>query len=851
MALAGFILALYLFGFIGSYSLHSILETNRNALIYDGLSLQNSKGIGINLTSSSRNHVLVKHFSRRPRGFRVGKYTSNIFYFLNILLLLVSNDVQQNPGPTSGSNALRISSFSARSIVNKRLDLQAYVTLVNPDFIAITETWLHNNIDDNELLPNSYNIHRKDRESRGGGVILAVRSNISCFRRRDLEESDCELLWGEIPFKDSSSYFVGVFYRPPSSDLTYLEGLARSLDKVSLISEHANILLLGDFNLPDIDWDLISPLQPNSLSDYFCDYILNFFSLSQLINQPTRLDAVLDLVISNRPENISNIKIGDGLGSSDHNIITFDLQCKITRPCQPSKQIYDYQNANWDNFRLELSHVSWDTILNDDVSIDCVWNNWKRVFFKAVHNNIQTRAIKSKRNVPWITSEIRKLFHKRKRLWKKAKSTQLESDWNKYKVLRNKVKSELGKSYYRHVHLLVESKNPKRFWSFIKSKTKNKSIPLTMKWNDRVIKASSSKEKAELFNNFFSVDAQSFHLHTDNVIADLVCSGANVEKLLLGLNTNKATGPDGVTARLLREAAPSISSSLSCLFNMSLKKGKLPCDWKRANVTPVYKKGEKELVTNYRPISLTSLVAKTMEKLVTNHILSYLEDHTLLSPHRYGFRAGLSCTSQLIHLFHAWASALDKGKTSDVVFLDFEKAFDSVPHLHLYLKLKQYGIRGQILEWLSDFLLEQYQRVVLEGESSKWTKVSSGVPQGSIVGPILFLLYVNDIPENLSCASEMFADDTLLFNSGNPSDVSSPIQDSLSQISDWCNEWLLRINPVKCESMRITRSKTPSLCSYNINSTSLNQVHTHKHLGVILSSDLSWKMHGLLKRTFG
>ena len=207
----------------------------------------------------------------------------NIYYFLNILLLLVSTDVQQNPGPTSWSNALRKSSFNARSIVNRHLDLQAYVTLVNPDFIAITETWLDNNIDDNELLPNCYNIYRKDRESRGGGVLLAVKSNISCFRRRDLEESDCELLWGEVPFKDSSWYFVRVFYCPPSSDLTYLEELAKSLDKVSLISEHANILLLGNFNLPDIDWDLISPLQPNSLSDYFCDNILNFFSLSQLI----------------------------------------------------------------------------------------------------------------------------------------------------------------------------------------------------------------------------------------------------------------------------------------------------------------------------------------------------------------------------------------------------------------------------------------------------------------------------------------------------------------------------------------------------------------------------------------
>ena len=174
---------------------------------------------------------------------------------------------------------------------------------------------------------------------------------------------------------------------------------------------------------------------------------------------------------------------------------------------------------------------------------------------------------------------------------------------------------------------------------------------------------------------------------------------------------------------------------------------------------------------------------------ITSCLTLYLQDYTLLSPHQYGFRASLSCTctSQLIHLFHTWSSALDQGKTYDVVFLDFEKGFDSVPHVHFISKLWQYGICGQILEWLSDFLLDRYQRVVLEGESSNWTKVSSGFPQGSIVGPILFLLYVNDIPENLSCATEMFADDTLLFNSGNPSDASSPIQDSLSRISHWCN----------------------------------------------------------------
>lgn len=187
-------------------------------------------------------------------------------------------------------------------------------------------------------------------------------------------------------------------------------------------------------------------------------------------------------------------------------------------------------------------------------------------------------------------------------------------------------------------------------------------------------------------------------------------------RFVLGLNTNMACSPDGLTARLLREASSS--------FNCSLALVKLPCEWKNANVSPVFKKGDKELVSNYRPISLTCLVVKVLERRVARHISFFINSRNLPSDHQFGFRKGSSGTLQLIHLFHSWASAMDSGKLTDAVFLDFAKAFDSVPHKHLLDKLQYFGSKGNILHWLSDFLYDRKQRVVIDGAFSDWGNVS-------------------------------------------------------------------------------------------------------------------------------
>ena len=246
----------------------------------------------------------------------------------------------------------------------------------------------------------------------------------------------------------------------------------------------------------------------------------------------------------------------------------------------------------------------------------------------------------------------------------------------------------------------------------------------------------------------------------------------------------------------MKELHTEISPILAIIFNHSLKTGQVPKDWRKANVAPIYKKGSRYAAENYRPVSLTCISCKVMEHIVTSSIMRHLEDQCILKDSQHGFRPNRSCETQLVGLIHELASNLDHQGCTDLLILDFSKAFDRVSHRHLMQKLDFYGIRGPVHSWIKSFLTDRTQKVVLDGESSSEIPVQSGVPQGSVLGPVLFLIYINDMPECLQHSNiRLFADDAIVYREIKNNSDRLKIQEDITHLEKWESDWLMDFNP--------------------------------------------------------
>ena len=323
-------------------------------------------------------------------------------------------------------------------------------------------------------------------------------------------------------------------------------------------------------------------------------------------------------------------------------------------------------------------------------------------------------------------------------------------------------------------------------------------------------------------------------------------STEGVDKLLSKLQPHKASGPDEVHARVLKELHSSLAPVLSDFFQRSLATGDVPEDWKNAHVAPAFKKGDKNRASNYRPISLTSIVCKILEHIIASHTMKHLEQRGTLYFLQHGFRKERSCETQLLSLHEDLTKARNDKLQTDLVVMDFAKAFDKVSHRHLTAKLDHYGIRGSTLKWITSFLANRTQRVVVEGKMSDSAPVTSGVPQGTVLGPILFLIYINDLPSRAQHSTiRLFADDCIIQKIIQTESDCAKLQEDIDSIGKWERDWLMEFHPDKCQVLSIPVNTDPITHDYNLHGTHLQRPpeNSIKYLGLTIQSNLKWNQH--------
>ena len=321
-----------------------------------------------------------------------------------------------------------------------------------------------------------------------------------------------------------------------------------------------------------------------------------------------------------------------------------------------------------------------------------------------------------------------------------------------------------------------------------------------------------------------------------------------VQHILQKINTSKSPGPDQLHPRLLSELYKHLSYPLHIIYNTSLRTSTLPTEWKLAWVSAIFKKGDKKLASNYRPISLTCIACKCMESIIRTHITNHMKINNLLSNRQYGFISGRSTTLQLLNVLDLWTLSLDNGHQTDVIYMDFQKAFDKVPHKHLISKLASYGISQQIIDWTRNFLSDRQQKVIVNGKASKIHKVTSGIPQGSVLGPLLFVLYINDMPELVTSHVYLFADDTKIFRTITSVNGQIQLQQDINTLIEWSNTWLLKFHPEKCKHMSIWKSNILNIPrKYNMTLENklytLSTIELEKDLGVTFDPQLTFEAH--------
>ena len=477
-----------------------------------------------------------------------------------------------------------------------------------------------------------------------------------------------------------------------------------------------------------------------------------------------------------------------------------------------------------------------------------MWLVFHNTLCDSITLNTEEKLIPKKAKKPWINKNLLQMVKGNKHLWTKYRCSRNQQDLRDHRNLAKRLTTMIRNSRKNFENKLANDKNPKKFFkyshSFIKSRV---FIPMLNKTNNLMCQNEEqvAEELAKTFEQAFTKDSQHDVLPTPqcprimNTISAVNITEEQIKQKIQKLKNDSAAVLDMITVNVLKKCCEVISVPLAKIMKYSLNKNSVPEQWKVASVTPIFKKGDKLLASNYRPISLVSNVCKVMESIIRDEVQIFFSENNVISDIQHGFVKGRSTITNMLQCLDNWISTLDKKFPMDVIYLDFAKAFDRVPRRRLLHKLEHLGVRGDLLNWIGDFLKGRRFSVRVGGTMSSFHPVCSGVPQGSVLGPLLFLAYTCDLPLQLKCWVSMFADDTKMY--AVPLTSHAMLQADLDVIWKWCSDWLLPLNAEKCVVLHLGKNN-PQL-SYYINNVNLKKVDSYCDLGIVVTKDLSWSQH--------
>lgn len=731
------------------------------------------------------------------------------------------------------------------------------------DIIAVAETWATPSVMSSEIIDsNVYTVYRSDRRlealgvTRGGGVLLAVRNSIHVVEV-DLDEvitdlPNIDIVCCKVRFSNNSLY-VFVVYIPPN---TVVEHYTHFFECLTLFEElyGSNIVVFGDFNIANyVKFIEATGVPFADAATVLLDRFLGFFDLKQFNNIRNSLGRILDLVIANVECTVMRDS-APMLREDRHHPALYSV-LSLGSPSVPSRMVYndslrsyDFRKANFQGLYAAIGGHDWTFLDDDALSVDEACELFYNAIYKIFDAHIPMKNRSGRVYPPWYTAAIKRKLRYKYNIYRKFKRSNSLYHLNRFKQLRLEIKNEVSAAYAAYLDTTQQRicSDPSIFWSFIHNKGKSSRIPSEVNFdgsrldNPQAIVEGFASCFKRVYTAPRSVRQQSVAAVQRTVDIDFI-SEDDVKVAVKQLKSKLSQGPDGMPSFLIKDCCAVLCGPLSRLFNSAIRDGIFPQVWKVGKVCPVFKSGSRDMVENYRPVTVLSVVSRVFEKVLYNKIFDNIKE--TISDKQHGFMRGRSTITNLTCLTQFVSETLDDAGQVDVIYTDFSKAFDRIDHNIILFKLGSLGFSDSLMSLLGSYLSNRQNYVQYLNYRSTRFSVLSGVPQGSILGPLLFNIYMNDVCDSMDVEVLLYADDMKIYRKIDSVDDCLVLQGNVNRLERWCQENNMPINVAKCRCVTFSRKSHPCLYPYHIANQSITRTDSIRDLGVTFDSQLSFNAH--------